>query len=90
MTRKEIIILSAGIGFLIIWIIDLNAPTPVEIQGNFWLEIYFHYVWLMFGLGSLLYFQYSKNMRIKEEEKKAGEPKQDIRSRAMKSNKRKN
>jgi hypothetical protein len=35
MGRKEILSLAAGIGFLIIWIIDLNSPTPASIQGNF-------------------------------------------------------
>ena len=53
MNRKEILSLSAGIGFFIIWVIDLNAPTPVEIQGKFWLELFFHYNWLMFCMACL-------------------------------------
>lgn len=78
MSFKEIIALSAGIGFFIIWIIDLNAPTPVEIRGKFWHELFFHYTWLMWSVGCLFYYQYQKNNRLKEEHeasKKAESPK---------------
>lgn len=68
MNRKEILSLSAGIGFFIIWVIDLNAPTPVEIQGKFWLELFFHYNWLMFCMACLFYYQISRNERLKSEE----------------------
>ncbi|RVU25732.1 hypothetical protein EOJ36_04765 [Sandaracinomonas limnophila] len=68
MSFREIISLSAGIGFFIIWIIDLNAPTPAEIQGKFWHELFYHYNWLMFSVGCLFYFQYFKNLRVKNQE----------------------
>lgn len=68
MSFKEIIGLSAGIGFFIIWVIDLNAPTPAEIQGKFWHELFYHYTWLMWSVGCLFYYQYQKNIRVKEEE----------------------
>jgi hypothetical protein len=67
MNRKEILSLSAGIGFFIIWVIDLNTPTPVEIQGKFWLELFFHYNWLMFCMACLFYYQISRNERLKSE-----------------------
>lgn len=68
MSFKEIIGLSAGIGFFIIWVIDLNAPTPIEIRGKFWHELFFHYTWLMWSVGCLFYYQYQKNIRTKEED----------------------
>lgn len=67
MSFKEIIGLSAGIGFFIIWIIDLNAPTPLEIRGKFWHELFFHYTWLMWSVGCLFYYQYQKNLRNQKE-----------------------
>ncbi|MHA8050800.1 hypothetical protein V7S79_06760 [Aquirufa sp. ROCK-SH2] len=67
MNKKEVLSLSAGIGFFIIWVIDLNAPTPVEIQGKFWLELFFHYNWLMFCMACLFYYQISRNERLKSE-----------------------
>jgi len=48
MGRREILSLAAGIGFLIIWIIDLNSAVPKDIQGHFWSEIFYHYGWLMY------------------------------------------
>ncbi len=68
MSRREIFSLSGAIGFLIIWIIDLNSPTPKEIQGNFWNEIFYHYGWLMYAVACLFYYQFAKNMRLKKEE----------------------
>lgn len=68
MGRKEVLSLAAGIGFLIIWIIDLNSATPSSIQGNFWSEIFYHYGWLMYCVACLFYYQYAKNDRIKKEE----------------------
>ncbi|MHA8066058.1 hypothetical protein V7S76_05155 [Aquirufa sp. ROCK2-A2] len=71
MNRKEVLSLSAGIGFFIIWVIDLNAPIPVKYQGNFWLELLFHYNWLMFCMACLFYYQISRNERLKSEENTA-------------------
>ena len=68
MGRKEILSLAAGIGFFIIWIIDLNSPVPKDIQGHFWSEIFYHYSWLMYCVACLFYFQYSKNERMKKED----------------------
>jgi hypothetical protein len=68
MSRREIFSLSGAIGFLIIWIVDLNGRTPKEIQGNFWNEIFYHYGWLMYAVACLFYYQFAKNMRLKKEE----------------------
>jgi hypothetical protein len=68
MNRREILSLFGAAGFLIIWIIDLNSPTPKEIQGDFWNEIFYHYGWLMYAVACLFYYQFAKNMRIKKEE----------------------
>ena len=35
MGKKEILSLAAAIGFILIWIIDLNSPTPAEVKGQF-------------------------------------------------------
>ncbi|MEN9297116.1 hypothetical protein [Aquirufa novilacunae] len=67
MGKKEILSLAAAIGFVLIWIIDLNSPTPTEVKGQFWGEIFYHYGWLMYGVGCLFYYQYAKNERIKKE-----------------------
>jgi hypothetical protein len=68
MGRKEILSLAAGIGFFIIWIIDLNSPVPNNIKGHFWSEIFYHYGWLMYCVACLFYYQYSKNERLKKED----------------------
>ena len=67
-SRKEVLLLATGIGFLIIWILDLNSPTPPEIKNNFWANIFYHYSWLMFAVGFLFYFQYAKYERVKKQE----------------------
>jgi hypothetical protein len=84
MSFKEIIGLSAGIGFLIIWIIDLNAPTPVEIRGKFWHELFFHYTWLMWSVGCLFYYQYQKNIRTQQEKGQKDKPMSPKKSKAKK------
>lgn len=66
MGRKEKLSLAAAIGFLLIWIIDLNSPIPTEIKGKFWSEIFYHYGWLMYCVSCLFYYQFSKNERLKK------------------------
>jgi hypothetical protein len=63
MSRSEKLSLFIAIGFLIIWIQDLNSPTPKEIQ------IGYHYSWLMFAVGCLFYYQFARNERISKEDK---------------------
>jgi hypothetical protein len=69
MSRREKLSLFIAIGFLLIWILDLNTPTPKEIQGLFWQEIGYHYSWLMFAVGCLFYYQFARNERISKEDK---------------------
>ena len=68
MSKKEILLLFAAIGFLIIWILDLRAGLPAGLEPTFWNNIFYHYSWLMFAAGCLFYFQYSKQIRLKKEE----------------------
>ncbi len=75
MSKKEILLLSAAIGFVIIWILDLRAGTPPEIN-TFWTRIFYHYSWLMMAVGCLFYFQYVKQIRLKKEEQQ--EPQQPV------------
>ncbi|MFC0185025.1 hypothetical protein SAMN04515674_11565 [Pseudarcicella hirudinis] len=87
-SRKEVLLLSAGIGFLVIWIIDLNSPTPPEVKNNFWTNIFYHYGWLMFAVGFLFFFQYSKNERLKKEQMERDNPKNpknDLKSEQRKA-----
>ncbi len=56
MTLKEILLLAAAIGFFIIWGLDIYNGIPFKAS----------YTWVMFGMGCLLYFQYSKNERLKK------------------------
>jgi hypothetical protein len=72
MGKKEVLSLSAAIGFILIWIIDLNTPLPKEIEADFWGNIFAHYPFLMFGVGCLFYYQFAKNERIKKEKDKNG------------------
>jgi hypothetical protein len=67
MEKKEVLSLSAAIGFILIWIIDLNTPLPNEEKIGFWGNILAHYPFLMFGVGCLFYYQMAKNERIKKE-----------------------
>ena len=68
MSKKEILLLFAAIGFLIIWILDLRTGLPTGLAPTFWNKIFYHYSWLMFSVGCLFYFQYSKQIRLKKEE----------------------
>ncbi len=57
-TLKEILLLSASVGFLMIWVGEI-------ISGRVnWRESYF---WLMFSVFTLLGFQYYKNQRVMRE-----------------------
>ncbi|MEK6547107.1 MAG: hypothetical protein AABZ56_02205 [Bacteroidota bacterium] len=69
MSRREKLSLFIAVGFLIIWILDLNSPTPKEIQGLFWQEIGYHYSWLMFAVGCLFYYQFARNERMANKDK---------------------
>ena len=71
MSRKEILLLFAAVGFLIIWVLDLRAGLPAGLEPTFWNKIFYHYSWLMFAVGCLFYFQYSKQIRLKKEEEEA-------------------
>ena len=59
MVLKEILLLAASIGFFIIWGLEIYNGIPLKAS----------YFWLMFGLACLLYFQYSKNIRLKKSDK---------------------
>lgn len=76
MSRKEILLLSAALGFLIIWVLDLRAGTPPEVN-TFWTKIFYHYSWLMMSVGCLFYFQYSKQIRLKKEEQSSKSDKKE-------------
>jgi hypothetical protein len=56
---KETLLFSAAVGFFIMWLSELFRAIPFAQN----------YVWLMFSIVSLLYFQYSKNERLKKEGK---------------------
>lgn len=57
MNLKETLLLSAAVGFFLIWVGELFKGLPLK-------ESYF---WVMFSIACLLYFQYSKNVRLKAE-----------------------
>lgn len=63
MSLKESILLSAAVGFFLIWAGEVFKNIPLK-------ESYF---WVMFSIGCLFWFQYTKNVRLKreEQEKKA-------------------
>lgn len=63
MSLKESILLSAAVGFFLIWVGEVFKNIPLK-------ESYF---WVMFSIGCLFWFQYTKNVRLKreEQEKKA-------------------
>ena len=65
MVLKEILLLAAAVGFFIIWSLELYNGIPVKAS----------YFWVMFGVGCLLYFQYSKNERLKRADKKSNSTK---------------
>ncbi len=75
MSKKEILLLFAAVGFLIIWILDMRAGLPASIEPTYWNKIFYHYSWLMFSAGCLFYFQYSKQIRLKKlEEQEKNKP----------------
>ncbi len=75
MSKKEILLLFAAVGFLIIWILDMRAGLPASIEPTYWNKIFYHYSWLMFAAGCLFYFQYSKQIRLKKlEEQEKNKP----------------
>lgn len=57
MNLKETLLLSAAVGFFLIWAGELFKGIPIK-------ESYF---WVMFSIAALLYYQYSKNLRLKAE-----------------------
>lgn len=57
MTLKESLLLSAAVGFFIIWAGELFQGVPLKAS----------YFWVMFSIACLLYFQYTKNVRLKKE-----------------------
>jgi Flp pilus assembly protein TadB len=60
MVLKEVLLLAAAVGFILIWILELYNGIPIKAS----------YFWIMFAIGCLLYFQYSKNQRLKKAGKK--------------------
>jgi hypothetical protein len=60
MTLKEILLLAAAVGFFIIWALEYYNGIPLKAS----------YFWLMFGMGCLFYYQYSKNVRLKKTDQK--------------------
>ncbi|MEA5256416.1 hypothetical protein VB264_01390 [Arcicella aquatica] len=71
MSKKEILLLFASIGFIIMWILDLRAGLPAGLEPTFWNKIFYHYSFLMFAMVCLFYFQYTKQVRLKKEEEEA-------------------
>ncbi len=67
MSKKEILLLSAAFGFLVIWVLDLRAGLPPTLEPTFWNKIFYHYSWLMMAVGCLFYFQYIKQIRVKKQ-----------------------
>ena len=57
LTLKESLLLSAAVGFFIIWAGELFQGVPLKAS----------YFWIMFSIACLLYFQYTKNVRLKKE-----------------------
>lgn len=64
MTLKESLLLSAAVGFFIIWAGELFQGVPLKAS----------YFWMMFSIACLLYFQYTKNVRLKKEEAAKQQP----------------
>ncbi|MFN8357006.1 MAG: hypothetical protein U0Y10_21310 [Spirosomataceae bacterium] len=57
-TIKETLLLSAAVGFFIIWVGEVFQGIPLKAS----------YFWVMFSVGCLFAFQYTKNKRIREQE----------------------
>ncbi len=80
MSKKEILLLFAATGFIIIWILDMRAGLPASIEPTYWNKIFYHYSWLMFSAGCLFYFQYSKQIRLKKlEDQEKTQPKEEVK-----------
>lgn len=58
MSLKESILLSAAVGFFLIWAGELFKNIPLKDS----------YFWVMFSIGCLFLYQYTKNVRLKREE----------------------
>ncbi len=71
MSKKEVLLLFAAVGFIIMWILDLRAGLPAGLEPTVWNKIFYHYSFLMFAVVCLFYFQYSKQIRLKKEEEEA-------------------
>lgn len=57
-TLKETLLLSAAVGFFVIWVGEVFQGIPLKAS----------YFWVMFSIVCLMAFQYVKNNRIKAEE----------------------
>jgi amino acid permease len=68
MSKKEVLLLFAAVGFIIMWVLDLRAGLPAGLEPTFWNKIFYHYSFLMFAAACLFYFQYTKQIRLKKEE----------------------
>ncbi|NEU67586.1 hypothetical protein GK091_11895 [Spirosoma agri] len=73
MKLSEILLLSGGAGFLILWIAEYQRTTFTE---SYWL--------LMLCLGCLLAFQYVKNKRLEREKAISPTIKQMVEDRKKK------
>ncbi|MCY7350073.1 MAG: hypothetical protein LH606_05335 [Cytophagaceae bacterium] len=60
MNLKETLLLSAAVGFFLIWMGELFNGIPLKAS----------YIWAMGSIACLLYFQYAKNVRLKQEEER--------------------
>jgi hypothetical protein len=74
MILKETLLISASVAFFIIWILEIYNGVPLKAS----------YFWVMLGLGFLLYFQYSKNIRLKKEEKTSKKDASTIKPKKLK------
>lgn len=57
-TLKETLLLSAAVGFFVIWVGEVFQGIPLKAS----------YFWVMFSIICLMAFQYVKNNRIKAED----------------------
>ncbi len=72
-TLKETLLLSAAVGFFVIWVGEVFQGIPLKAS----------YFWVMFSIVCLMAFQYVKNNRIKAEETA-----KDLKSSATAKNKK--
>lgn len=57
-TLKETLLLSAAVGFFVIWVGEVFQGIPLKAS----------YFWVMFSIVCLMAFQYVKNDRIKTQD----------------------